>query len=407
MANQAFGSPDDILFGGGELYVAVNNDEDEWKHLGNVDEFTITTEINTIEKNASMNEKRELFGRVTTALSITAEATLTEYDYRNVAAALYGDANVIQQAREFVIRKDYVVKTVPGIISVTNKSEGRAFSITDVAVMPPSTLASRGFWSNDRGYGDISQSSTGDDTFTAKAGGVIRISTANANITDKYFIYVCVTKTPKMIGDLDGLDVQIYDGNTNTTLYNSFGTGTTATVTLSNGIEITFEVSPTASFGVMSQNTEEGIEARIMPSISSYTKNIDYIVDEQGCRAGIIRIPSDSNILVGDTIQVTCTIPDKNLYVISGGSRKEIVGKLLFVPDANTGPNYVIEGWKVHIYPEGDLAGLISNNDFGSYKIRFSFVADYANHPEAPHLAMTLVDYGQQDIKPGIYDAEY
>ena len=90
MANQAFGRTEDLLFGSGELYISLNDDEDGWKHLGNVDEFVITTTVDSLEKNSSMNTKRELQSKTTTALSVTAEATLTEYDYKNVAMALFG-----------------------------------------------------------------------------------------------------------------------------------------------------------------------------------------------------------------------------------------------------------------------------------------------------------------------------
>ena len=407
MANQAFGRTEDLLFGSGELYIAIDNDGDEWKHLGNVDEFTITTDVDAIEKNTSMGTKRELLERTTTALSITAEATLTEYDYKNVAMALFGEAGINKQVKESVIKKDYYVNTVPGIVTVTNSSNTRAFGITDVTVYP-SSLSSRAFWVEDERFGNITSDAERNDTFETKAGGLIHISTSNANITERFSVFVSVIQTPNTVGDLDGLKVQIYDESTDTTLDEDFGTGTSETVTLSNGIDITFEVDSSGTFDVMSTDTEEEIEAKIIPPISSYERDIDYIVDEQSCRAGIIKIPSDSNIIEGDTIQVTYTIPNKNLYVISGGgSRKDIVGRLLFVSDANTGPNYVIEGWKVHIYPEGDLAGLITNSDFGSYKIKFSFVTDYNNHPEAPHFAMTLVDYGQQDISSGTYNAEY
>ena len=148
----------------------------------------------------------------------------------------------------------------------------------------------------------------------------------------------------------------------------------------------------------------------LFPNISSqsgYIKDRDFIIDDQSRRAGIIKIPSNSSIAPQTNIFVSCAVPRKELCVISGGNIREIVGKLLFVPDANAGPNYVIEGWRIKIYPEGDLAGLISNNEFGSYKIKFSFIADYENHPEAPYYAMTLVDYSLGGGVEGEYDANY
>ena len=80
---------------------------------------------------------------------------------------------------------------------------------------------------------------------------------------------------------------------------------------------------------------------------------------------------------------------------------------MLYVPDNSTGPNYVLEAWKVHIKPEGDLSGLISSGDFGSYKIDFIILADYENHPGTPYYSMTLIDYAKDSVNSGDYAPDY
>ena len=97
------------MFGSGELYISLNDDEDGWKHLGNVDEFVITTTVDSLEKNSSMNTKRELQSKTTTALSVTAEATLTEYDYKNVAMALFGDIDNVRQTGRKIVNRIYSI----------------------------------------------------------------------------------------------------------------------------------------------------------------------------------------------------------------------------------------------------------------------------------------------------------
>ena len=145
-----------------------------------------------------------------------------------------------------------------------------------------------------------------------------------------------------------------------------------------------------------------------VPVMRSYVKNIDYIVDEQNSRAGIIKIPKGSRIRQGDDVLVSCAVPDRDLHVVSGGSNHGITGKLLYVPDNVSGPNYVLEAWKVQIKPDGDLTGLISSGEFGTYKIDFVFITDYEHHPSTPYYSMTLIDYAK-DVgrNSGRYNAEY
>ena len=50
MADIAFSRADDLIFGNGELYVSIDGDDVDWRHLGNVDEFIITTTLEDVEK---------------------------------------------------------------------------------------------------------------------------------------------------------------------------------------------------------------------------------------------------------------------------------------------------------------------------------------------------------------------
>ena len=408
MANQAFGRTEDLLFGSGELYISLNDDEDGWKHLGNVDEFVITTTVDSLEKNSSMNTKRELQSKTTTALSVTAEATLTEYDYKNVAMALFGDIDNVRQTGRKIVNRIYSISSVPGLITMVDGSNNRYYGIRDISVVPRISINSRVYWSDANDFGDLSTISTYNDTFTQYGvGGRITIDLTSSNIERRYSIYVCITQAPDEVGDLLGMKAQIFDGSNGLTTYKDFSAGMEETVWLSGDVSVTFSVQETDTFSAMSLITERGIKATAVPIPDEYVNNYDYVADEQSCRAGIIKIPEGSRIREGDRVSVSCTVPYRDLYIVHSGTKKDIIGQLLFVSDANTGPNYVIEGWKVHIYPEGDLAGLISSGDFGSYKIKFSFLTDYENHPSSPHFSMTLVDYGQQDINSGTYNAEY
>ena len=408
MANQAFGRADDILFGSGELFISLDDDTEGWKHLGNVDEFTIITDVEAIEKNTSMGTKRELLERTTTALSITAEATLTEYDYKNLAIALFGKAEISKQEGIRVVNQQYYVRTLPGIISLTDSNNNRFYDVTISSIVPNSQILDNVRWQDSNGFGDITTVNSYNDTFTAyHLGGTITLNLSGARISKQIPIYVCIVKEPDAPGDLNGMEVLVRAGTTGNINRKTFTTGVSDYIQLQGGIEIIFSVAGNKTFSVMSDMIDNGIKAIAIPPLTQYVSNIDYIADKQSCRAGMIKLPTDSRIRVGDTLNITYLVPERNLCVVRGGDAKDLKGKLLFVSDANSGPNYVIECWKVHIYPEGDLAGLISNGDFGSYKIKFSLNTDYKNHPESPFYTMTLVDYGQQDIKYGIYDAEY
>jgi len=152
---------------------------------------------------------------------------------------------------------------------------------------------------------------------------------------------------------------------------------------------------------------ESGIKAVALNSSIEYKEGEDYYTDEQSCRAGIIKIPEGSRIRPNDPLSVSCVVPDRKLAIVSGGTKDECECELLFVPDANVGPNYVLEAWKVQVEPEGDMTGLITSGDFGSYRLNFTFLTDYENHPGSPYYTMTLVDYGYMELDNNKYNPEH
>ena len=85
MANQAQSIANDLMVGAGALYFLRDDDNNKsLHHLGNCDEFNITTDVTTVEKNSSMNKRRELMASVVTAVSPSATLTLTEYNPYNM-----------------------------------------------------------------------------------------------------------------------------------------------------------------------------------------------------------------------------------------------------------------------------------------------------------------------------------
>lgn len=408
MADVAFSKVDDLLFGSGELYVSIDGDGVEWRHLGNVDEFVITTTTEDVEKYGSMNSKRELQSTATSQISITASALLTEYNRLNIAMALYGDFGEVRQ--QSLAYTDEIVKLdeIPNTITVRDPDGNRCFGILNVTMKPKDSLYPDVYWVDDRDLGEISEFAHYKDTFTFNdMGGIMRIDMNSAVITKQFPIYVNILEAPKYTGDLLGMRVRIYDGSDNSVEDKVFESSLTQTVVLNSGISVTFVVDNYHTFSVTSSVSENGIKALAIPNLTEYEEGIDFIVDKQSSRAGLIKIPEFSRIKAGEEFYASCVVPEKQLHIVYGGSRKDISGKLLYVPDNIAGPNYVIEAWKVKIKPEGDLSGLISDGDFGSFKIDFKFLADYENHPESPYFSTTLVDYPNNFLNSGKYDSSY
>lgn len=409
MSDIAFSRVDDLLLGNGELYVSIDGDDVEWRHLGNADEFIITTTLEDIDKYSSMNRKRELMSTEVTEASITASVTLTEFGYHNLAAALFGEGYIKKQTGMDYIDVAVKIDNVPGLISVFDPKGVRCFGISGISMRPKTDPYPCVHWVDTNNFGSIlSDTSYNDTTLLYNSGGKIKIDMANANVNKQAVIYVTILEAPRDIGDLFGMKAQIFDGLSASLKNVSFNSGQSETITLNSGIELTFSVDNYNTFGVMSSSYKNGIKALAIPIINEFKENVDYIASEQDRRAGIVKIPKSTRIRAGDEVYVSCIVPEKDLKVVYGGTGSRLSGRLLYVPDSSAGPNYVLEAWKVHIKPEGDLAGLISSGDFGSYKLDFKFLADYENHPDSPYYSMTLVDYAKNNINSeNHYDSRY
>ena len=410
MANQAFSRSDDLMVGAGVLYFQRSDDPNGWHHLGNVDEFTINNNIETIEKNSSMNKKRELMASVVTAVSPTGSITMTEYNPYDLALGLYGTEGVLNQAGHTVTNQGYTVASVPGIITVTDADGNRCMDISNVVLAPSSPTPVTFLFNGVLATGN---------TFTDTQGGEITLNVGSANPTEETEVYISLEapNTP-VVGDLDGYTFHVKEGVFGSIQTHTFtSTQTTAyTWTLASGAEIIIDPSNSTDTNgpFIASGQYHGVDpissqlvAKLTPSLTEYKEGRDYIADVQELRAGVIKIKSGGVIKKGDTVLVSCTVPEKKFITVSGADAGDIEGKLLFIGDPNIGGQYNIEGWKVKITPDGDLTGLIGT-DFGTYTLQVRFLTDYENHPDYPYYRATLINRSSGDSsKAGVYDPEY
>ena len=403
------------MVGAGVLYFQRSDDPNGWHHLGNVDEFTINNNIETVEKNSSMNKKRELMASVVTSVSPTGSLTMTEYNPFDLALGLFGREGVYNQTGRTVNSEAYVVPSVPGIITVMNSDGNRSMDISNVVLRPQSAVPVSAIFDylSATQYGSASGS-----VFTDSNGGKITVNVGSANPTDSLDIYIAVD-VPNDSSDVVAGDL------INHTLYAQVGIGANAvqvTETISTshttafswtnpafgGVEIVIDPT-TGGFSDMSTTVfPNGLKFTVEPGMDTYKEGRDYVLDEQELRAGIIKIKAGGLINANDTVLVSCNVPAKKFVTVSGADAGEISGKLLFVGDPNIGGRYNIEAWSVKVTPDGDLSGLISSNDFGSYTLQLRFLSDYENHPEYPYYKATLIGRSSGDSAvSGVYDPEY
>ena len=412
MANQAFSRSDDLMVGAGVLYFKRNDDTNGWHHLGNAEEFTINNNIETVEKNSSMNKKRELMASVVTSIQPEGSITLDEYNPYNLALGLYGTEGVYHQSSVTLTGEPFTIVDVPHVITLADANGNRYMDVQNIVVRPASATPAATTYTGAVGTHSGTASGT---TFTDSAGGTIVVSPGGMTSTSATDIYIAIVQKPTAAGDLDGLEVDIQVG--------AFGTPTRYTVT-SSALTATFPASVTAglpnvTFTVTASDDftaasstpitmlTDSIVARYTPGTSAYTPGVDYVVDAQTSRAGIISIKSGGAIKPGDTVLVDASVPDRDFITVSGADAGDIEGELLFVGDPNIGGMYNIEGWKVKITPDGDFTGLISD-DFGTFTLTVRFVTDYENHPDYPYYKATLIGRASgTNAKNGQYDPEY
>lgn len=405
ISNQAFSVSEDLMVGAGVLYFKRSDDSNGFHHLGNVEEFTISNDVDKIEKNSSMNKKRELMASVITAIKPTAKLTLNEYNPYNLALGLFGVENVHVQQAKTLTDEAYTVTSVPGIIQLVDADGNRYFDISDIKVKPASAIPS-GFKAKTVTSDMSIQTTTNtDDTFKDTLGGTLELSPAGFTGTQDVRVFITVKTAPTANGDLNGLVLEVREGLVGSpqTFTVSTPSTLTKTFTLTNGATIKATVTSTGKFTANANMNEASLTA----SISTYVEGKDYTTDAQESRGGIIKIKDGGRIKTGDVVKISAKVPKAAFPTVSGGNAGDIEGELLFLGDPNIGGQYNLEAWKVKITPDGDLSGLIGT-DFGSFGLTVNFLTDYENHPDYPYYKLTMISRssGTQKVN-GLYDPHY
>lgn len=405
MSNQSFSVSEDLMVGAGVLYFKRSDDSNGFHHLGNVEEFTITNDVDKIEKNSSMNKKRELMQSVITALKPSAKLTLNEYNPYNLALGLFGVENVHVQQAKTLVDEPYTVISVPGIVQLVDADGNRYFDVSHITVKPatavPATFKAKTVTSDM----SIQTTTNPDDTLKDNLGGTLEISPAGFVGTQDVRVFITVKTAPTATGDLDGLTLEVREGLVGAPQTFSVSTPSTLTqtFTLANGATIKATVAAGQNFTANANMNEAVLTA----SIGTYEDGKDYVTDAQESRAGVIKIKDGGRIKTGDVIKVSATVPKAAFPTVSGGSAGDIEGELLFIGDPNIGGQYNLEAWKVKITPDGDLSGLIGT-DFGSFGLTINFLTDYEHHKDYPYYKLTMISRasGTQKVD-GIYDPHY
>lgn len=420
MSNQANSVAEDLMVGAGELYFKRDGDDNGWHHLGNVEEFNITNDVTTVEKNSSMNNRRELMMSVSTAIQATGSITMNEYNPYNMALGLYGIENVHVQNAVSLADVSYTIPSVPGVLTLEDPDGNRYFDVSNVSISTGSATPASTSWTD---VGVITGNVTGaaissgtgtNDVITDGDGTVITIAPGTATATSGFNVYAVISTANLVAGVTNGLEIKVKEDVVGSVQVLTFtGSTTTETKTTSGGFSITVTVPTTAS--VTPASTADSSSANFMnwgvfaytPAVSSLTEGVDYIIDAQRLRGGVITIPATSSLADGDTVYVSATVPETSFPTVSGANAGEISGQLLFLGDPDVGGNYVIEGWKVKVNPDGDFTGLIGD-DFGSFSLSVKFLADYEHHPLAPFYRATMIGKATgASSTAGLYDPKY
>lgn len=403
MSNQAFSEAEDLMVGAGELYFKRDDDNNKsFHHLGNVEEFNINTDITTVEKNSSMNKRRELMASVVTAVNPTASLTMNEYDPYNAALGLFGVENVHKQEAAELTDEEYVVTSTPGILSIVDADGNKYYNLKDIVLRPASaTPSTYTFASGTDGAGIFTDPGTGA---SVGGGGTLQIVGTYTASTDAD-IYMKITSPNTTVGDLAGLVIEYRTGLVGSWTTVHVTTGTTYSFVIgTTGLTCKVDVARSApSSGVDFTASESMQVINCKAGSSTYTPGKDYVVEEQSSRAGLVKIKAGGKIKAGDTVKVSAKVEEANYVTVAGAQAGEIHGELLFIGDANQGDNYVLEGWSVKITPDGDFTGLISD-DFGSFTLNVKFLADYENNPDYPYYKLTKVGSANFEAGKGIYD---
>lgn len=396
------------MVGAGEVWFKRSDDANGWHTLGNCDEMNITVDVTKVEKNSSLNRKRTRMQSVVTEVKPTTTITLTEYNAYNMALGLYGTEAITHVDEKDVVDELYTVASVPGIITLVDADGNRVFNAKNIVIKPESAIpAMASFVSVPSSLGTLATTTNKNDTINDIAGGKLTISAGTYSALTDARIFMTIKTAPTSSGDLDGMEVEVKEGVAG--IAQSFtvsGTKLTDTFTLTSGATITATVTSSDTFTQTSAGAT--IEAKVEASTTTYTKGRDYFYDEQNASAGVIKFNTGSAISAGDKVKVSYHVDEADLLNVSLANAGDIEGEFLYVGDNNSGPNYVIEGWRVKVSPSGDLSGLIGT-DFGSFQLTVDFLDDSEHHAEYPFARVTATSRSgnTSEAKAGTYHPEW
>lgn len=394
LANQAFSEAADLMVGAGELYFRRKDDPNGLHHLGNVETFNITTDVTTVEKNSSMNRRRELMASVVTAVAPSGSLTMNEYNPYNLALGLFGEEHVHLQAEQQVVKDGYTVPSIPGVIELVDADGNRYYNVKNIKVEPVNAVPSVTKWS------------TGAPIQGTSGATIDFDATSNYVGTKKQDIIIKITSDVIASGSVSGLAFTFQEGFAGSvqtpTMVNIGGIGAKESYKLgTTGVILEVDVTNGDFSNIKSTDI---FKISCEPALNDFIENTHYEVSEQSSRAGLIKLMDTEKMAAGDTILVSFETEEATFVTVSGGSAGEIEGELLFVGDPNQGDTYIIEGWDVKIQPNGDLIGLIGD-DFGSFDLTVKFLSNYKEHPDYPYYKATKVGSGTgTEVRAGTYD---
>ena len=407
MANQAFSLSEDLMVGAGEVLFKRADDTNGWHTLGNCDEMNITVDVTKVEKNSSLNRKRTLMQTVVTAVKPTTTITLTEYNAYNLALGLFGTEAIDHIDARHVVDEVYTVESVPGILTLLDANGNRVYNAKNISVLPDSAIPPRGQFTKAIAPLSMATTNTGNDTLICDGGGKLVVNCSGYNDSSMSKINIAFLNSTTSVGDLDGLEIAFAWGHNPPETFKVSGSKTTDTFTLSNGVTVGCSVGVGDSINAVFKGVYQ-TSYTVYPGTSSYIKGKDYYVDEQTASAGIIKFNTGSPLKAGDTVKISYDVAEEDIVSVSLADAGAIDGQLLYIGDNDTGPNYVIEGWKVKVTPSGDLSGLIGT-DFGSFQLTIDFLDDTANHPDYAFAKVTTTSRAvtSEVTKTGTYHPEW
>lgn len=347
MANQAQSIANDLMVGAGALYFLRDDDNNKsLHHLGNCDEFNITTDVTTVEKNSSMNKRRELMASVVTAVSPSATLTLTEYNPYNMALGLFGTENVHNQAATSIATA-YRVNSVPGVLEITDANGERYFNLENLTIGLTTPTPASFAWTNVSGDYSISTTTATNDTLTDNhavavpatfkfdasaisstdytvtdtmltdvvGGGKVTLDMTGVSGTTALNVEVEVTTAPTNAGDLEDMVVAVSENGGTATNYTVSTSTTSYDVTLSNGCKLTFTVDGTVGSETTFTTVATGFEANFTPAGTGSAGGTIQL------KVGTFSGTEDSNVYVNITSGTTAAgnLAGLQFTVIEGG----------------------------------------------------------------------------------------